>query len=138
MATTEPAEVIRAMYAQVDDGNLVGNFDVMDGRVAHDLINHASPLQGRAGLEQILTMIDADLGPVTVEHHHLVGEGDLAVHHVTLHGIHRGSSMPLLHGLAPTGRPITWRFIHIWRTEDGLLVEHWACRDDQSLLDQLS
>ena len=30
-----------------------------------------------------------------------------------------------------------WTFIHIWRVADGMLVEHWACRDDLGLLEQL-
>ena len=30
-----------------------------------------------------------------------------------------------------------WTFIHIWRVADGMLVEHWACRDDMGLLEQL-
>ena len=28
-------------------------------------------------------------------------------------------------------------FIHIWRVEDGLIAEHWACRDDVGLLAQV-
>ena len=45
--------------------------------------------------------------------------------------------MPLLAGTAVTGRPTTWTFLHIWRVADGRIVEHWACRDDMGLLEQL-
>lgn len=45
--------------------------------------------------------------------------------------------MPLLANLPVYGRPAAWRFIHIWRVVDGMLVEHWACRDDHGLLDRL-
>jgi lactoylglutathione lyase len=27
--------------------------------------------------------------------------------------------------------------MHLWRIEDGVIVEHWACRDDASLLEQV-
>jgi predicted ester cyclase len=110
---------------------------VLDDLVATDLVNHAAGPQGREGLRQILRTIEGDLGPTVLEQHHLIGEGDLAVQHVTLHGTHRASTMPLLADAPATGQPATWTFIHIWRVADGMLVEHWACRDDMGLLEQL-
>jgi predicted ester cyclase len=110
---------------------------VLDDLVAADLVNHAAGLQGREGLRRILQTIEADLGPTTMEQHHLIGEGDLVAQHVSLHGTHRASSMPLLADVPATGRPAEWRFIHLWRVSDGMIVEHWACRDDMGLVGQL-
>jgi predicted ester cyclase len=110
---------------------------VLDDLVAADLVNHAAGLQGREGLRRILRTIEADLGPTTMEQHHLIGEGDLVAQHVSLHGTHRASSMPLLADVPATGRPAEWRFIHLWRVSDGMIVEHWACRDDMGLVEQL-
>jgi lactoylglutathione lyase len=110
---------------------------VLDDLVAEDMVNHAAGLQGRTGLARILEIIDHDLGPVIVEQHHLVGDGDTVAQHLTLHGTHRASTMPLLADVVPSGRPAAWTFIHIWRVADGMIVEHWACRDDMGLLDQL-
>ena len=73
-----------------------GGAPVLDDLVAEDMVNHAAGLQGRSGLARILSTIDHDLGPVTVEQHHLVGDGDVVAQHVTLHGTHRASTMPLL------------------------------------------
>jgi lactoylglutathione lyase len=53
-----------------------------------------------------------------------------------MNGRHVASTMPLLAGLPPTGEAVRWDFIHIWRVEDDLIVEHWACRDDVGLLAQ--
>ena len=114
-----------------------GDDTVLDDLVAEDMVNHAAGPQGREGLRQILRTIEADLGPIASEQHHLIGEGDLAVQHLTLHGTHRGSTMPLLADMPATGRPAAWTFIHIWRVADGMLVEHWACRDDMGLVEQL-
>ena len=105
--------------------------------IAPDMVNHAAGPQGRDGLDLILRTIDEDLGPVTLEQHHLLGEGDLVAQHLTLHGVHRASTMPLLAGAPVSGRPMTWTFIHLWRVDDGMIVEHWACRDDMGLLEQL-
>jgi predicted ester cyclase len=110
---------------------------VLDDLVAENMVNHAAGLQGRSCLAQILSTIDHDLGPVTVEQHHLVGDGDIVAQHLTLHGTHRASTMPLLADVVPAGRPAAWTFIHLWRVADGMIVEHWACRDDMGLLDQL-
>jgi lactoylglutathione lyase len=114
-----------------------GDDAVLDDLVAADMVNHAAGPQGREGLRLILRMIDADLGPVTLEQHHLIGEGDLVAQHLTLHGTHRASTMPLLSGIPPSSRPVTWTFIHLWRVTDATIVEHWASRDDMGLLQQL-
>src|SRR5215210_5254610 len=76
---------------------------VLDDLVAVDMVNHAAGPQGRQGLKAILRTIDVDLGPVTLEQHHLIGEGDLVAQHLTLHGIHRASTMPLLNGTEASG-----------------------------------
>ena len=114
-----------------------GDETALDDLVAEDMVNHAAGPQGRAGLALILSTIDGDLGPVVAEQHHLIGEGELVAQHLTLHGTHRGSTMPLLAGTPASGRPTAWEFIHIWRVVDGLVVEHWACRDDMGLLEQV-
>ena len=110
---------------------------VLDDLVAEDMVNHAAGLQGRSGLARILSTIDHDLGPVSLEKHHLIGDGDIVAQHLTLHGTHRASTMPLLADVPPSGRPAMWTFIHIWRVAEGMIVEHWACRDDMGLVDQL-
>jgi predicted ester cyclase len=114
-----------------------GDDTVLDDLIAVDMVNHAAGPQGRDGLKRILHTIDVDLGPITVEQHHLFGDGDLVAQHLTLHGTHRSSTMPLLAHTTVSGRATTWTFIHIWRVADGMIVEHWACRDDMGLLEQL-
>ncbi len=128
-----PREVVEELFRR----QRAGDETVLDDLVAADLVNHAAGPQGRAGLVAILRNIEVDLGPTVLEQHHLIAEGDLVVHHVTLHGTHRASTMPLLADVPATGRTAEWPFIHIWRVADGLLVEHWACRDDMGLLEQL-
>ena len=128
-----PRQVVQELFRrQCEDGD-----PLLDDLVAVDLINHAAGPQGRDGLSSILRTIEVDLGPTVLEHHHLVAEGDLVVHHVTLRGTHRKSSMPLLADVPVTGRSIRWAFVHLWRVADGRLVEHWATRDDLGLLEQL-
>jgi lactoylglutathione lyase len=133
MAERGAREIVEEMLRRQQ----AGDDSFLDELVAVNMINHAAGPQGRSGLARILRTIDHDLGPVTLEQHHLIGDGDTVAQHLRLHGTHRGSSMPLLADVPPSGRPVTWAFIHIWRAAEGLLVEHWACRDDMGLLEQV-
>jgi len=133
MSERNAKQVVAEMFRRQQTGDETALDDLM----AVDMVNHAAGPQGREGLKQILNTIDEDLGPVTVEEHHLIGEGDLVAQHLTLHGTHRASTMPLLADAPVGGRPAAWTFIHIWRVVDGVIVEHWACRDDMGLLKQL-
>jgi predicted ester cyclase len=127
----------RAIVEEMLRRQRAGDDTYLHELVAADMVNHAAGPQGRNGLAQILRTLDHDLGPVTLEQHHLIGEGDIVAQHLTLHGTHRASTMPLLADVPPSGRPVAWTFIHIWRVADGMIVEHWACRDDMGLREQL-
>ena len=127
-----PAETVSAFHEAMelrDDSA----FDL----IAEDFIQHAAGPQGREGLRQTLATLYHDLDRPTATIHRLVAQDDLVVVHHTMHGRHVASTMPLLAELPPTGNAIAWDFIHIWRVADGLIVEHWACRDDVGLLAQV-
>jgi predicted ester cyclase len=133
MSERSAKDVVEEMFRRQQDGDAT----VLDDLVAADMVNHAAGPQGREGLRLILRTIDHDLGPATAEQHHLIGEGDLVAQHLTLKVTHRASTMPLLEGVTPSGRSARWTFIHLWRVADGIIVEHWACRDDMGLVEQL-
>lgn len=133
MPDPTPTELI----AELTRGQAAGDLSVLDDIVAPDLVNHAAGPQGREGLRQILETIDHDLGPLTFDEHHLLADGDHVVQHLTVHGTHRASTMPLLSGTTPDGREVAWTFIHVWRIVDGQIVEHWACRNDMGLREQI-
>jgi lactoylglutathione lyase len=132
----EPKEVIEELFRR----GMAGDETVIDELMAEDMVNHAAgpARQGREGWKQIITTIRTDLGSdFSVEHHRLIAEGDLVAHHMTIHGHHQASTMPLLSGAEVTGTDVTWTYIHIWRVVGGRVVEHWACRDDVGLLRQV-
>jgi lactoylglutathione lyase len=132
--TTDPKSVIEELTRRSD----AGDESVIDELVAEDMVNHAAGPQGREGLKLILATIAVDLGPdVTVDQHHLIADGELVAQHLTVRGTHVASTMPLLAGTRPSGQEVSWTFIHLWRVVDGMIVEHWACRDDVGLLHQV-
>jgi predicted ester cyclase len=67
------------------------------------------------------------------ELHDLLVDDDLVVGRLTVSGTHRGEFM----GAPPTGRAFRVQHMHMYRVQNGQLVEHWACRDDLGMLTQL-
>lgn len=128
-----PRQVVEELFRRTH----LGDATATDELVAEDMVNHGGGPQGRHGLKQIMAVIETDLGRIEIDHHHLVTEGDLVAHHMTIRGRHRASTMPLLAGVPVSYAQISWTFMHLWRVLDGQIVEHWACRDDVGFLAQV-
>jgi hypothetical protein len=54
------------------------------------------------------------------------GQASKVVARVKMHGRHLGECL----GRAPTGKEYAVEHIHIWRRQDGEVIEHWSVRDD--------
>ena len=99
--------------------------------------NHAAPPQWRDGLHGAVAVVHqlnaafSDLRYVTLQ---TLVDGDRAAVHNTCAGRHTGPWA----GLPPSGRSFSAEQVHILRFDaDGLATEHWAVRDDLTLLRQL-
>lgn len=114
------------------------DYDGLDAVVAVDMANKAAGPQGREGWKQVWEAIVTCFPDATAETKTIIVEGDRAAVHMTITGTHEASVMPLLDGLDPTGRRIEWEFVHLFRVQDSLIVEHAAVRDDLGLQRQLS
>jgi predicted ester cyclase len=134
---TATSEESRRIVVEFGRRVAAGDMGAFDDLVAEDFVNHAAGPQGRDGLRTTLGVLRHDLGDLTAEEHQVVADGDRVVVHMTLHGRHHASTMPLLSGVPVTNTEVAWTFIHIWRVRDGRIAEHWACRDDVGLLHQL-
>ena len=66
--------------------------------------------------------------------HQVIADADTVVLDGTFRGRHTGAFM----GLAPTGRSVAFRQVHILRFQDGLVIEHWAVPDELDLARQLA
>jgi predicted ester cyclase len=64
----------------------------------------------------------------------VLAEGDKVVIRCTHSGIHTGEFF----GVPATGRRFAYNQMHIIRVRDGKGREHWAVRDDASLMRQLT
>jgi lactoylglutathione lyase len=132
--TAAPKDVVQELLRRLE----AGDHSAIDELIAEDMVNHAAGPQGREGWKRINAIIANDLGgDRSIEHHQFIAEGDLVAHHMTMHGNHQASTMPLLAGVEVTNVDVAWTYIHIWRVANGQIVEHWACRDDVGLLRQV-
>jgi predicted ester cyclase len=133
MSSSEESRRVVREFSELFDAGDQGAFDL----VAEDFVNHAAGPQGREGFRSIMAVLRHDLGDYTVEEHQVLADGDRVAVHLTLHGRHGASTMPLLAGVPVSGAEVAWAFLHIFRVEDGRIAEHWACRDDLGLLVQV-
>jgi predicted ester cyclase len=109
---------------------------------ADHVINHGisvNRVMVRAILEDILTTFpDVKMAPLNI-----VAERDWVAAHCMFSGTHKGVGQShfvhegLLAGAPPTGKSFKTRHIHMFRMEDGLIVEHWAARNDVDMARQL-
>jgi predicted ester cyclase len=105
-----------------------GNLEAADELIHPEFVNHEAPPdnpQGRAGLRETISWLHGVWGPMRADVEDMICEGDKVVARVTMHGRH-GEFL----GRSPTGKEFATKQIHIWRIEDGKVIEHWSVRDD--------
>jgi predicted ester cyclase len=106
-----------------------GNLDAADELIHPDFINHEAPPdnpQGPEGLNETVRWLRGLWGPMRAEIEDEVCEDDKVVARVMVHGHHVGEFL----GKPPTGKEYAVEHIHIWRLQDGKVIEHWSVRDD--------
>ncbi len=108
---------------------------------APDTRNHGKPV-GQAGLTRVLTELRTLFPDYRQEAVEVTAVADTVIVRTKVTGTHKGvGKMPveggMLMGVAPTGRSFVVQHIHWWRLKDGLIVEHYAARNDLSMMHQL-
>ena len=105
--------------------------------ISEDFVNHEAPAgtpRGPGSVAYFMHMLSNAFSDQRWTVHRVLAEGDTVVLHCTHSGRHTGAFM----GLPPTGRTFAYRQIHIVRVVNGKGAEHWAVRDDASLMRQLT
>jgi steroid delta-isomerase-like uncharacterized protein len=99
------------------------------------LIHMPLPVQatGAQALKQVWAMLLRGLPDLHVAVEEVIAEGDKVVSRNTVTGTHQGD----YRGLPPTGKPITYNEIFIFRFADGRIAEIWGVVDVFSQMKQL-
>ena len=114
-----------------------GELSVADELFADDYVRHdlraGDPTPGPEGQKEIAAAFRAAFPDLTWEIDFLLADGDFVVGRWTTTGTHLGPWA----GVEPTGRPMRFSAINVFRFEDGKVVELWNHRDDLGLMQQL-
>jgi steroid delta-isomerase-like uncharacterized protein len=134
VSTDENKAIVRRFYAEVWD---TGNMDVASEIFADDYVRHdlrpSSAAPGPEGQRRIAADFRRAFPDLTMTLDLIVAEGDLVAARWTTVGTHTGPWA----GIAPTGTPVTFSGVNIFRIEGGKVVELWNHRDDLGLMEQV-
>ena len=88
---------------------------------------------GREPLKQAMQRAGAGVSNPTFQIHDVIADKDRVAVRLTTRARHTGTFM----GMEPSGNEYSIDEIHIFRVEDGQVVEHWHEFDKMALLEQL-
>ena len=136
-ATVEDPDVKAAARRVLEEIFPANDETALINAVTEDFINHEAPPgtpAGPAGVLRYMNLLNDAFSDQQWTVHRVIAEGDTAVVYCTHSGRHTGPYF----GLPATGREFAYRQMHMIRVEEGKGAEHWAVRDDVSLMRQLT
>ncbi len=104
---------------------------------AASFVNHEAPTgtpPGPGGAIYYMHLLNRAFSDQRWTIEHVMSDGDVVAIRCTHSGRHTGDYF----GMQATGRTFRYRQMHMIRFADGKSVEHWAVRDDASLMRQLN
>lgn len=131
-----------AVVIQLTEAMNRGDTEAALSLLAPDATNHGRPV-GREGFARTIRDIRTRFPDSRFEIASLAAVDNHVIVRGMASGTHLGTgTMPfidggLLLGVPPTGKRYSVQHIHWWTLRDGLVVEHWANRDDVEMMVQL-
>jgi predicted ester cyclase len=133
--------VDRATAQALADGYLAytvaGDLSVLS-TFSPDFYDNVSGQRGLGIFDIVRGWFQESFADRRVELHLVTHTDDTVTMWFTVRARHIGNGFPRLTGLPVAGNEITWPQVHVFRLEDGLVVEHWAVRDDAALIDSVT
>lgn len=129
---------VKAVAERLLDAWNNSDWDRVEEIVAPDFVNHnPPPIPGaggdRDGLLTAMQYLRQALPDGRGEVVNVLAEGDKVVFHDVIKGTHEGDFM----GVSPTGKRVSFEFVHIFRVADGRIVERWGLADAMGVMQQL-
>lgn len=133
---TTPARAANAvLYQQFVDALNTDDHDRIGQLIAPGFVDHhpGFDISGLASYQAAIREVRESLR-LEAEPEDILQIDDMVVTRVRLSGRHTGTVM----GIPPTGRPVEWSTIEIWRVSNGRFTERWAQDDLLGLRHQLT
>jgi steroid delta-isomerase-like uncharacterized protein len=136
MTTEEHKTLVRRYWREAAARGVLA---VIDDYFAPDIVAHPpasvspAPVRGRDAWKRFTSAQWGAFPDLTGTVEEVVAEGDRVALRLTARGTHTG---PLM-GLPPTGKPVCFAGMEIFRIQDGAIVESWGQFDALGLLQQL-
>lgn len=112
------------------------NHGIVDELMAPEFQHHFKDPRlpkGREGMKMLGRGVVVAFPDVHATIQELIAEGDRVVERTTAKGTHRGE----FNGVRPTGRPVTWSELHVYRVVNGKIAELWSEIDFLGLMMQI-
>jgi predicted ester cyclase len=133
MSEEENKEVVRRYTRAVfDDGDVTA----VDRYLAPDFYNHVTKRSGREDFKKLAIQVGGRPGSAN-EIDLLVAEGEYVVALMTITRTLHEELQAFGLTFPASGHSYTVKHVHIYRVAGGQIREHWAVRDDLSMLRQL-
>jgi steroid delta-isomerase-like uncharacterized protein len=133
MSNVDAGSVVRRFY----EGWNSGSID-FSGLVAEDIVNHqpeAEPEQGQQRFEEAIRNVMRAVPDSHWTVTDLLTDGDRVAARTTWSGTYQAQ---MFRGITiPAPARFSVEHVHIYRIQEGRLIEHWVVRDDLTMLRQL-
>ena len=129
----ENKNVVRNFIAEFKNN---ANHDIVDELFTTDFVHHLKDPRlppGREAMKLLGQSIAAAFPDVRATAEDLLADGDKVIERTTAVATHTGE----FNGIPPTGNPVVWTELHIYRFEDGKIAELWSEIDLLALLTQI-
>jgi predicted ester cyclase len=133
MSEQENKELVRRYTRAVFDE---GDASAVDRYLAPDFYNHVTGRRGSDDFKKLATQLGGQAGSANVIDL-LVAEGEYVVALMTITRTLHEELQAFGLTFPASGRSYTVKHVHIYRVAGGQIREHWAVRDDLSMLRQL-
>ncbi len=130
--------IMERMHEAMKQGGLTAQLAFF----AEQSVSHGFPTS-RDDIRAVLGDIETTFPDVSFTAHESVAEGDVVMGKYTLSGTHLGvQKLPFVHGgflagVAPTGKKFSVQHIHVFRFENGYIVQHDTVQDNLTMARQL-
>lgn len=133
--TTEQNKAIVARFSEEFKNK--GNHAIVDELFAPDFVHHfpiPGLAPGREGMKQVGGLVLTAFPDVHATVEDLLADGDKVVERTSVRATSKGEFA----GMPPTGKPVAWTELHVYRIADGKVAELWSEFDLMGLTQQLA